>query len=43
MEFADGISRVSELLKIYPKEQTTKDQLMGYLRNGSAPGRDGGK
>lgn len=25
MEFADGISRVSELLKIYPKEQTTKD------------------
>lgn len=25
LEFADGVSRVSELLSIYPKEQTTKD------------------
>jgi hypothetical protein len=26
LEFADGVSRVSELLSIYPKEQTTKDR-----------------
>ncbi|CAJ1388333.1 unnamed protein product [Effrenium voratum] len=25
VEFADGVSRVSELLSIYPKDQTTKD------------------
>ena len=25
LEFADGVSRVSELLSIYPKDQTTKD------------------
>ena len=27
LEFADGVSRVSELLSIYPKEQTTKDRV----------------
>ena len=26
LEFADGVSKVSQLLSIYPKDQTTKDQ-----------------
>ena len=41
MEFANGISRVSELLKIYPKEQTTKDRKWVVERKRSAKG-DGG-
>ena len=27
LEFADGVSKVSQLLSIYPKDQTTKDQI----------------
>ena len=39
MEFANGISRVSELLKIYPKEQTTKDRKW-VVFFGNAPRRE---